>query len=222
MCGRRIHARGFTLIELVVVMTIVALLTVLTAPTLASWLHNTRVRTTADYIQNGLRTAQSEAIKQNRLVAFRLTATAPTANGTLPAAAAAGTPVNYWYAATVPWTTAALTSNGVVTNSNQFALVASGIISSDASQVTVQESTGTIGTLCFTPYGRLTGVVSDPTNNVTTCDLPTNAPPKVTYLVKPNTTDANSHPLEVTVTPGGQIRMCDPLQPALPASPAGC
>jgi type IV fimbrial biogenesis protein FimT len=213
---RSTASRGFTIIELVVVMAIFGLLAALTAPNLASWMQNSRVRTTADIVLNGLRVAQSEAIKQNRLIAFRLTNANPTATATPPAPVAAGALANYWYAATVPWSAAP------AANANAYAVVASGINSPDAAQVTVQEASATIGTLCFTPYGRLTGTTSDTTGNVPTCDLPLNSPPKVTFRVMPTAVSANSHELDVTVSPGGQIRMCDPQKPALPASPDGC
>jgi type IV fimbrial biogenesis protein FimT len=213
--------RGFTLIELAVTMAVLALLAVLAVPNLSAWMQNARVRTTADLIQDGLRQAQTEAVKQNRVVAFFLTNTQPTPTS-LPAPAAAGSAVKYWYAATVPWTTAQLTSNGVTTTSNQLTMVANGIISSDAAQVTTTELSGTIQTLCFSPYGRLTATSNDPSASPVTCNVPTNTPPLVSYEVAPITASSTAHKLHVTVSLGGQIRMCDPNKSLSNNAPDGC
>lgn len=78
-------ARGFTLIELMVTVTLLAILLALAAPGFGTWLNNTRVRTVSDALQNGVRQAQAEAVRRNRTVAFFLTNAEPT----LAAAAAA-------------------------------------------------------------------------------------------------------------------------------------
>jgi type IV fimbrial biogenesis protein FimT len=217
MNARRLSLRGFTIVELVVVMAVFALLVVMVAPNLAIWTQNSRVRTSADYRQDGLRQAQAEAVKQNRVVEFVLTATAPSA-GVFPAAAAANAAVNYWYAATVPWTSAALTTttNGVtvVTNSNVPGMVASGILSTDAAQVSI---TGTEPTVCFSPYGRLTATSNDTSAAPVVCGASAN----ITYRIVPTQASANSHPLNVTLSAGGQIRLCDPAK-AIATYPDGC
>jgi type IV fimbrial biogenesis protein FimT len=214
MTTRTRSGRGFTLIELVVVMAVFAILVVLVAPNLAVWSQNARVRTTADTMQDALRQAQSEAINQNRVVEFVLTATPPA--GAFPAAAAANTPVNYWYAATVPWTTGALNSGGVTTASNAPGLIASGILSTaDATQVTVS---GNEPVICFSPYGRLTAISNDPSASPVVCGASAN----IVYRVLPAQITANSHELDVQVSLSGQIRMCDPAKSLANGYPDGC
>ncbi len=66
------RARGFTLIELMVGLAILAILAMLVAPTLAGFIGNTRIRSTADSIAHGIRQASVEAIKRNGCVEFRL------------------------------------------------------------------------------------------------------------------------------------------------------
>lgn len=66
--------RGFTVIELLVGITIFAILMLLALPTMQDFIHNTRIRNTADSIANGVRLAQVEAIRRNQPVEFILDA----------------------------------------------------------------------------------------------------------------------------------------------------
>jgi len=72
-------ARGFTLLELMIVVAIITIMMVAGLPSLITWLGNTRVRSAADGLQNGLRLAQVEAIRRNSTVTFRLTSASPVA-----------------------------------------------------------------------------------------------------------------------------------------------
>jgi len=62
--------RGFTLIELMVALAIVALLFLLGMPSFTSFLRNSEIRSTAESIINGLRAATSEAANRNKKVTF--------------------------------------------------------------------------------------------------------------------------------------------------------
>ncbi len=79
---------GLTLVELLVAMALMVMLLFLAAPNFTTWINNTRVRTVAEVLQNGVRFAQAEAIRRNRSVVFYLTnaepslAAAAVANGT--------------------------------------------------------------------------------------------------------------------------------------------
>jgi type IV fimbrial biogenesis protein FimT len=65
-------ARGFTLIEMVVVVAIVGILVGLGASSYSAWIANSRIRTAAETLASGLSAARNEAIKRNRLVRFHL------------------------------------------------------------------------------------------------------------------------------------------------------
>ncbi|HTY02511.1 MAG TPA: GspH/FimT family pseudopilin [Rhodocyclaceae bacterium] len=63
-------SRGFTLVELMVTIAILAVLMALGAPQFKAWLQNTQVRTATESIQNGLQLARAEAVRRNCNVEF--------------------------------------------------------------------------------------------------------------------------------------------------------
>lgn len=74
MTVRRLQ-RGFTLVEIVVTLAVLALIMFAVAPNIGTWLANTRVRNIADSLQNGLQTARAEAIRRNQSMSFWLVQT---------------------------------------------------------------------------------------------------------------------------------------------------
>lgn len=67
---------GFTLVETLIALAIVAILLFLAAPTFTAWIQNTRIRTTGDSILTGLQLARAEAVRRNIPMRFQLTDTA--------------------------------------------------------------------------------------------------------------------------------------------------
>lgn len=65
-------AKGFSLVELLIVLTIVGILLSLAMPSFSTWMANARARAKADAILNGLQQARAEAVKLNARVDFRL------------------------------------------------------------------------------------------------------------------------------------------------------
>lgn len=66
------HARGFTLVELLIGMAILAIAMLFALPTYQQFMGNTRIRNTADSIAQGIKLAQVEAIKRNQNVTFEV------------------------------------------------------------------------------------------------------------------------------------------------------
>lgn len=69
--GRRKDG-GFTLIELMVVLAILAALLTLGGPSYMGWVQNARIRGVAESLQNGLQIARAEAVRRNTNVEFLL------------------------------------------------------------------------------------------------------------------------------------------------------
>lgn len=90
---------GFTIIEMVIGVLIIALLTTLGIPTYNAWIRNSQIRNGAEAVSSGIQLARAQAIRCNLPVQFVLTASATPASwvvsqvtGTSCAPASAGLP----------------------------------------------------------------------------------------------------------------------------------
>jgi type IV fimbrial biogenesis protein FimT len=66
------HPAGFTLVELLVALTVGAMLLLLGLPSFMTFMRNSEIRSTAESIVNGLRTAAAEAALRNVPVTFAI------------------------------------------------------------------------------------------------------------------------------------------------------
>lgn len=187
---------GFTLIELMVTITLLGILISLSLPSFTTWIRNSQVRTVSEALQTGLRTAQAEAVRRNRQVVMSFTNDAnPTLN---PITVANGK----------NWSIQTVASPFINNNVTEF--VRAGLLTDVASGVSI---TGAPKAICFNADGRLMA----PTGSAATADC---AGTPAAFQVSQTASD---RPLNVTVAVGGQVRMCDPKRPALSAtSPDGC
>jgi type IV fimbrial biogenesis protein FimT len=69
------HQRGFTLVEAMVVLVIMAALLAAAVPNFGPWIAGMRIRSTAESVLAGLQYARSEATTRNTQVRFQLTST---------------------------------------------------------------------------------------------------------------------------------------------------
>jgi type IV fimbrial biogenesis protein FimT len=65
--------RGFTLVEMMIGMAILAVLIAMAVPNFSLWVKNLGIRTVAESIQGGLMLARTEALKRNKRMRFQLT-----------------------------------------------------------------------------------------------------------------------------------------------------
>lgn len=69
----RVRGRaGFTLIEVMIGLTVMAILMVMGLPSFTAWLQKGQIRTAAEAIQNGLSLARAEAVRRNTKVSFSM------------------------------------------------------------------------------------------------------------------------------------------------------
>lgn len=68
----RSRSSGFSLIELMIGIVILAILATLAVPGFQTWIQNSQIRNAAESIQNGLQRARSEAVARNANVEFVL------------------------------------------------------------------------------------------------------------------------------------------------------
>jgi type IV fimbrial biogenesis protein FimT len=66
------RSRGFTLIEVLVAISLAVILTLLSLPGLTTFLTNTNIRSAAESVHEGVKRAQVEAVKQNTQIEFLL------------------------------------------------------------------------------------------------------------------------------------------------------
>lgn len=74
---------GFTLIEMLIVIAIIAIATTLGMPSYRAWVQNTQIYNAAQSVLNGLQKARAEAVKQNTNIEFILGAN-PLVAGSVP------------------------------------------------------------------------------------------------------------------------------------------
>jgi len=194
------HAKGFTLIELMVTIGIFALLMLAAVPSFGDWIASARVRSVAEEVANGLRLAQAEAVRRNRPVAFVMTNSTPGLGAT---------PVDggkNWYVQALP-----LSSGGETATDADY--VQGGNYASQ-SGVTISS---TSSVLCFGSLGNVLG------ESVSTAQAAVGAACSAaaakTYTISRTGADRS---LEVMVSVGGQVRMCDPTKTRDATHPDGC
>lgn len=93
MLTSRRRSRGFNLIELMITVSVLALLLGMGVPAMSDWMHNTQLRSVAEALQNGIQKARAEAIRRNKPVGFWLVT---PATGTPDATCAASSASASW------------------------------------------------------------------------------------------------------------------------------
>ena len=189
------HA-GFTLIEVLVTLVLVAILSTIAVPTMTVWVANARVQGVAEQLQNALRLTQSEAMRRGRQTVFVLTNATPAVAAT-PAANGSN-----WYLQSLP-----LLNGEAVSDSTAY--IQGSSLNSDA-RATI---TGPAVT-CFSSFGRQ--VSNTATGLGSNCTAQTQ-----TYSVTAGSI-SGARNLKVTVSVGGQIRMCDAARTLSATTPDGC
>jgi type IV fimbrial biogenesis protein FimT len=193
----RAAALGFTLVELMVTIALVALLLGLAGPAFSLWMRNAQVRTVADALQNGTRLAQAEAVRRNRQMVFFLTNATGCTTAITPAANGA-----FWSIRTVPLVAG---ETAEVVQCGNLADRAAGVAISGPKLI------------CFNSMGRQTANADPGFGTGDPCTLDPSGVSQYDLSVT-----GSDRPLRVLVALGGQVRMCDPAKALSSTSPDGC
>lgn len=191
--------RGFSLVELMVVVALLAILLALAVPGFNRWIANAQVRNANESLQNGLRLAQAEAQRRYRRVVFFRTTASTCTTGTT--AVATGT---NWVVKPI-----ATNSDDPVLDSD----LQCGQMTSKPANLTVTGPTAT----CFSAAGRLTAV-ANPDVGGAACTV--NAAGLATFNVT-GVAPADRR-LRVYANLAGNVRSCDRDKTLSASTPDGC
>src|SRR5262245_23180224 len=183
-------ARGFTLVELMVGLTLLAFLLMLALPAFGTFIQNQKLRGKAESILTGLQVARTEAVRLNTDVEFLLTDSDPDISVVTTAAVNKAGP--HWMVRGNVMDAATQIS---VKRLLQAQTGSEGTGQKDASSLKLDADTGAV---TFGPYGTAKSgadrIRIRPASSAGTCVVDGGA----------------LRCLDVTVSSGGQIRMCDP------------
>jgi type IV fimbrial biogenesis protein FimT len=196
-------ARGFTLIELSVVLVVFAMLLALITPSAAAWMANMQIRATAESIHSGLQKARMEAVRRNQPVRFSLVSTADprVMDGSCALSASSAS-----------WTISLNDPSGKCGNAlsdtadpmlieTYAAGVHAGRVAVSATEV---DGATAANSVTFDGFGRILGAGA------------------LARVTVDNTVSGNDYrPLRIVITDGGGARMCDPRVTAA-ADPRAC
>lgn len=185
--------KGFSIIEVAVVMVVLALILTSAMPSIGSWLRNIRLRNQAEAIQNGLQQARNEAVRRNRAIGFHLvtpgSATALTSGCAL---SASGT--SWVVSARDPAGACNAAPTNTPTSSTDPMIVARHLGADGGSGVRVSglESDGSTSasSVTFDAFGRRSGDLA-----------------RITVDYAASQTD--DRPLQIDISANGMVRMCD-------------
>lgn len=211
--GRGSAGAGFSLVELMVGVSILALLLALALPSFSEWVRNNQVRMMAESLREGLQLARSEAIKRNVRIRLQLV-TSLDANCTLSTAGP------YWVTNAGASVTPAGNCGAAPSLTSSPAIVQASPVTSAISKVTVaaskQSATSTsAAVVVFDAAGRQ-AAATNPTSASGLFSVDVKSPAG-TCLVN----GGNVRCLRVVVTTSGQVRMCDTAQTSV-TDPTRC
>lgn len=190
--------RGFSLVELSVVVAIIGLLMAIGFPSFQTWLRNVQIRNAAESLQNGLQFARMEALRRNERVSFwMVSSTNPRIldDGCLRSADGVSWVVSRDNPASA---CAAEVSETVVPRIIQ--KKAGGEGSPDVTVGAADAGGAATSCITFNGFGRIE----------TACADAAASQPLARVVFASAQADANVRNLEVRVSAGGLIRMCDP------------
>ena len=177
--------RGFTIIEVVIAVTIAGFLLAAVMPSVGAWMRNTRIRTAAESINNGLQHARNEAVRRNQPVSFFLVSDSDAVSMSDSCALSATS--SGWVVGT------ASPAGKCASERDSFvALRPPGDTAGGLSVSSKDSAGGNATTVTFNGYGQISGASA------------------ISCIKLSNPSDTSTRALNIAVNAGGQVRMCDP------------
>ena len=191
-----LRQRGFSIIELLITVSIIAILMALAAPSAGNWIQNTQLRNAAESVASGINMARLEALKRNQVIGFELS----DANSTAWRVCIYDV-VNNVCNIAQPDIHVKGASEGGVNARVGAETVLTGLLTA------LPVGDGVPGMVAFDAFGRLATTAP---NNIIRVDVR-----------NPIMDPAEERRLVILIAVGGQVRMCDPLLPKA-TNPQGC
>lgn len=194
-------ARGFSLVELMVAITVLGILMTAAVPMFAVWIGNSKIRTAAESVYAGLQIAKQESVRRNARVLFRAT----DANSTTWTICPVGVGT---FACDPLQPPIQVRDGGEESNSVRIGASAdTTTINVGAFGAALAPGSGVPASVMFDSMGRT--VITPGWVNAVRFDFR-----------DPNMSAANERRLVVVVSPAGSPRMCDPQVPV--GNPRSC
>lgn len=194
---------GFTLIELMVSITVLFILVLLAMPGYQQWILNSRIRSVAESIQNGLRIARNQAVELDTSVRFELASATSADWKVCVPTTAAGTCAGIISACSSTVLTGCVIQQ-YVSQAGNYGILIGSTAGAGASFGTTVKGIGQTG-VTFTALGRPSDFGNTSLGRVD---------------VYSSTT--GSRRLVNVVSAGGSVRECDPNLPLTTSTPEGC
>lgn len=185
--------KGFSIIELAVVLVVIGMMLVGAMPVMSEWLRNAKLRNQAEAVQAGLQQARNEAVRRNQAITFYLVST--DSGNTMDDSCEVSASGTSWVVSvrdpagacgTAPATTSTDAANPLIVRTHVGADGASGVaVSGLASDGSTAASSVT-----FDAFGRASGGL-------------------VRIDIAYASSQSSDRPLRIDISPAGMVRSCD-------------
>lgn len=201
--------RGFSLLELMVVLALIAILALMAAPSMADWMRNQHIRGTAETLQTGIEKAREEAIRRNRPVSFWLVQPSATSDSVLDDTCTLSDTSGSWVVSVHDPATQCASEPSVTASPMLVAAHAAGARA--AVQATRSDGTTPANVIRFNAFGR----IANGSEAIANIDIK-----------EPNdmasADDDVYRSLRLVIQGSGLIRLCDPALSVTGTDPRRC
>lgn len=188
----RSSQRGVSMIEVAITMALAAVLLFAVAPEVTAMMANSRIRSSAESLQQGLQSARNEALKRNQVVTLWLTT--PNASNTLDNSCALSASARAWVVSVNDPAGKCATASSATADPMLVEKSVGGATATSVVVAALQSDNATAATsVAFDGFGRVTAGTA-----IARIDLD--------HASAGN----NFRPLRIVIANGGSVRLCEP------------